>query len=316
MNKESEEIDLFELISKIFNPFKKFFAAIISAIIYLIKITLRKWYIIILSVIIGGVIGYVKNELRTDLYVTKAILKVNTVDIADAVSQLQNLNTLIEESSYDILAEQLNLKPEEVSNIYSINISYIYDINNDDLPDITDELGEYLSIRDTTIVRYTDRLGLSVQMQSMQSIKTIENAIVDYVNNNPYFVKEKQVNTQQLKSKIAFLDSEINKLKELQNIRYKQSDYKIDDDKYILKQNEKLYHNDILNLFEQKQRLEKQLALNSNIAEYSKNFSRYTTPKNFLTKMVARYSLILFVLSLLTLIFIDKRNVIKEFINN
>jgi hypothetical protein len=316
MNKENEEIDLFELISKIISPFKKFFASIISAIIYLIKITLRKWYIIMLSVIIGGLTGYVKNELRTDLYVTKAILKVNTVDIADAVSQLQNLNTLIEESSYDILAEQLNLKPEEVSNIYSINTSYIYDINNDNLPDITDELGEYLSVRDTTIVRYTDRLGLSVQMQSMQSIKTIEKAIVDYVNNNPYFVKEKQVNTQQLENKIAFLDSEINKLKELQDIRYKQSDYKIDDDKYILKQNEKLYHNDILSLFEQKQKLEKQLALNSNIAEYSKNFSRYTTPKNFLMTTIIRFSIALFILSLLALIFIDKRNVIKEFINN
>ncbi|GEM_PF-5107404 len=316
MNKGNEEIDLFELISKIVSPFRKLFTAIISAIMYLIKIVLRKWYIIMISIIIGGLIGYIKNELKTDLYVTKAILKVNTVDIADAVSQLQNLNTLIEESSYDILAEQLNLKSKDVSNIYSINISYIYDINNDGLPDITDELGEYLSVKDTSIVRYTDRLGLSVQMQSMQSIKTIENAILNYLNNNPYFVKEKEVNTLQLKNKIAFLDGEINKLQELQNIRYKQSDYKIDDDKYILKQNEKLYHNDILNLFDQKQKLEKLLALNSSIAEYSKNFSRYTTPKNFLTTMVIRYSIILSVLGLLILILIDKRNIIKEFIYN
>ena len=316
MEKRNDEIDLFELMGKIFHPFKVLFMALFSMCIYILKLCLRNWYYIALFVMVGASAGFLKNNTKDDTFITKATMKVNTVAISDVVSQIKNLNSLIEENSFAVLAEQLKIKYEEAEQIDEIYANYVYDINKDGIPDVIDEEEQYLMLKDSNIVRFPDRLGVSMKLKSMTSLAKIEDGLLMSVNVNPFFLKVKKTERLQKENKIAVLDTEIKKLTKLQELRYKREDYKFDKDKYILQHNEKLYHDDIISLFDQKQKLEKDLVLSKEIAEYSKHFSRYTNPKNLLFKYVINYGIMGFIISFLLLLFIDNRKLIRDFVNS
>ncbi|WP_281615423.1 hypothetical protein [Flammeovirga sp. SubArs3] len=128
--KNNDEIDLIELFSIIGNNIKQFINSIGHNFVYLLIYLYKKvyqWKLIIgVSIIIGGVIGFLMKD-SSQYYSSTATVNSPYLKGVDFTTELSELNSLCTEDGRELLAKQLNVSIETANIISEIQAIGYFD---------------------------------------------------------------------------------------------------------------------------------------------------------------------------------------------
>ncbi|MBE9467995.1 MAG: hypothetical protein IMY72_06695 [Bacteroidetes bacterium] len=298
MNKNNDEIDLIEIFSRIANWFKKLFNNIILFFI-------RNASLLLIFILIGVGLAVINYFISEKYYNTEIILQTNAVSSSDMINYLNKGNV------------------KEIAGINSLYVKeiksfYIIDINNDGQADYVD----YENVRDTSITnrRMRNKFSIQVSVYENAPIYNIKKSIITYINKNEYFQDVNNLRIKQLNNLIAKTDIELQKLDSLESINYfKSNPYLKETGKNMILLNEKkikLFHEDILSLYKDKQAYEKEITLYKNTVTVIHDFQPATQVENSITKKTKDFVIISFFIGLVCSIFIDQRKSLKVLIKS
>lgn len=126
----SEEVDLGQLFNLIGNAFYKLFAfigsifkAVFSVIVLTLKAVIVNFKIIVITMIISGVIGFVLDKYKPKLYSSTMLVKPYFDSKYQLVNTIDYYNALLESEEYEALSNVFSLKEEEVKDIVNFEIN-------------------------------------------------------------------------------------------------------------------------------------------------------------------------------------------------
>jgi len=150
---------------------------------------------------IGLIAGYIYYITKPSFYKVSMIVihsELTKKTYAGIIEQLDKLTTA---GSQQRLAEELKLPVELAGNILSI-----------DAVNINDEL-----LREDTSTKIKQPFKIIVELKSNRATDSLQNAIIDYVNNGPYLKRLKLEQNKSYREKISFIETELSKLDSLKN---------------------------------------------------------------------------------------------------
>ncbi|MCX7551317.1 hypothetical protein [Xanthomarina sp. F2636L] len=125
----SEEIDLvviFSLIGKginnIISFIKSIFKSILTVIVYTLRAFIVNFKIIILTMILAGVLGYVLDKLKPESYASTMLVKPYFESKYQLITNINYFNALIENENYNTLSSLFVLSEDEVKDIKEFDI--------------------------------------------------------------------------------------------------------------------------------------------------------------------------------------------------
>lgn len=299
----TDEIDLLELFNRIGLGIKKFSYWIIGLIKSFFLLLIRKSIWIITFSIIGGFVGYYFYNTTPRFYSSEMVARSNSMNNSVIVNSINLLNDLFENKNYNALSSYLGTSSKEAEKIRSIEAFYGIDINKDKIADFIDYDKTY-NPKDTTQKRLPDVFYLRINVYDETIFSNVRDGIKKYISTNPFILQNNEVRVRQAKSMISEYQSEISKLDSLQKVQY----FEVpkmqkggNSQMIVLNEKEaKLYHNDILSLYNKKLILEKDLVLNPDPITIIQDFTQLSKAENPLIKFLKTWVIVFAILGLLS----------------
>ncbi|NOU19907.1 MAG: hypothetical protein HOO91_20300 [Bacteroidales bacterium] len=315
----TDEIDLLELFSRIGLGIKKFSYWILELIRSFFLLLIRKSIWILSFSLIGGFVGYYFYNTTPRFYSSEMVARSNSMNNSVIVNSINLLNDLFENKNYNALSSYLGTSSKEAEKIRSIEAFYGIDINKDIIADYIDYNKTY-NPKDTTQKRLSDVFYLRISVYDESIFSNVRDGIKKYISTNPFILQNNEVRIQQTKSMITEYQSEINKLDSLQKVQY----FEVpkmqkggNSQMIVLNEKEaKLYHNDILSLYNRKLSLEKELVLNPDPITIIQDFTQLSKAENPLIKFLKTWILVFAIFGLLSSLIWQLRTKIWYLIKN
>lgn len=125
----SEEVDLiviFRLIGNAFNKLITFivsiFKAIFSVFIYTLRAFIVNFKIIIITMVLAGVLGYILDKVKPVSYTSTMLVKPYFESKYQLITNINYFNALIENENYETLSTLFEIPEEEVMDIGKFDI--------------------------------------------------------------------------------------------------------------------------------------------------------------------------------------------------
>lgn len=181
----SEEKDIFYLFSQIGHFFKVIGKAFWWLITYIFRITYRRWYIILIALVVGvvGAIYYSRPDNRR--YKVEGIVTTNGIGI-EKVRQMYTIlaNGLPEEKSHSqSVAHLLGITVAQAKRLSRFKTYNCVDIRGNGLQDYVDYKNSTNKL-DTLYHIMTDRLCLQFQTTDLTFVPTCEEILLNYFNSD------------------------------------------------------------------------------------------------------------------------------------
>ena len=267
--KSNDEIDLFELFSRVWLGFRNFFAAIKDFFVAFIIFTIRKSLWVGSFALIGILVGFLYSKaIRKSYY--SSMLEGNSGGVSNAVviDHINQLERMVKKP--EILANFLNMSLEEAKQIHSIKAFYGIDVNFDGIYDYVDEKNAYnpRSLKDTLMIRVPSIFFVKVQMYDEGILPVLRDRLFQHINNNAHIQTLFEADKSQKQALIDELDNEINRVVRLDSLQHLQRtgrDRGLDmagEKVYLFGSSEpelKLFNAEILSMHERKQELKREL---------------------------------------------------------
>jgi len=285
---------------------KNFFHWIIWLIQSFLLLLLRKSIWILSFAIFGGYVGYFSYKNTPRFYSSEMVARSNSMNNSVIVNSINLLNDLFENRNYSALGNYLGTSPNEAEKIKSIEAFYGIDINRDKIADFIDYKNIYAP-KDTTQKRLPDVFYLKINVYDENIFPNVRDGIKKYISTNPYILQNNEIRRQQTKSMIEEYQNEIKKLDSLQKVQYFETPkmQKAGNGQMIVlnEKEAKLYHHEILALYNKKLLLEKELAINPDPITIIQDFTQLSKAENpliqFLKTWVILFSFLGFSIALL-----------------
>lgn len=291
-NKESQELDLLDVLKSIGNAIAKGFMFLLEVIGLVFRLIFQYKYVCIACMVLFGILGYYLNKEK--IYRAETDLKLNSYSsyfVKDILDPLHLQSISCDSVS---LSSALNLPIHDTKTITNIESFYYIDIQNNGTPDYIDYKGDF-NANDTTMSVLTWRLRVRVEGKDTSVIHKMANAVSFLLTNNEQVKRENELRTNQLDERIAFVDREINLLDSLRRKEYfkKERDISVSMDKAILlnERDMKLFHSDLLDLNKVKQELEWERNFYSQGFVFENEFNFDPRPINGKMKTLPKYIL-------------------------
>lgn len=236
-----------------------------------LKITFRKWYVVIPVTIIGIVLGFWFSRIENRKYRAEGMAVVHGPMAAEikevvrplAVSMPQNINSGMS------MAEVLNCSPEITRGITQFRTIYVIDYLDNFTPDLVDYKGKH-QLEDTLNLVSNNYIVFELYTKDLSQLRNFEHALVDYINNNPMMQTKYQYHRQMLEYELDVCDKQLNYLDSLTKVFYfsypqgMQFDLESDPNKrsslILGNRSIKTLHEDIISLIQHKRDLEADLS--------------------------------------------------------
>jgi len=318
-SKPNEEIDLLELFSRMGQSIKRFFVWLYNLLTSFLLLLIRKSVWIISFSIAGAFVGYSFYQNTPRFYSSQMVAISNSMNNNVIVNSINLLNDLFESKNYNVLANYLSISPQMAEKIKSIGAYYGIDLNKDEITDYVDYDKKY-NPKDTTQKRLTDIFYLKISVYDETIFTNVRDGIKKYINTNPYIVENNNVRKQQDVTLIELYKKQIKKLDSLQKVQY----FEVpklqkggNNQLVLLNEKEiKLYHTDIINLYNAQLYLEKQLILNPDPVTVIQDFTQLAKADNPLIKFLKTWVVIFAIFGFSFSIFWQYRKRIWNLIRN
>jgi len=152
--------------------------------------------------LLGLLSGYIYYTIKPSFYKTSMVVIHSELTKKTYAEILDQLDKLTNTGSKQRLAEELKLPVELAGNILSI------DANN-----INDE-----PLREDTSSKVKQPFKIIVELKSNEASDSLQNAIVNYLNNSPYIKRLKEQQNKSYVERILFIERELSKLDSLKDL--------------------------------------------------------------------------------------------------
>lgn len=306
IQKHSDEIDLVELFSRMGKAIKSFFTWLLRLFNGFILLLVRKSLWLFSFSIIGIFFGYLVYKNTPRYYSSEMIARSNAINNSVVINSINLLNNLFENNNYKTLGSYFGITTQNAEKIKSIEAFYGIDVNRDNIVDFVDYEKKY-SPKDTTQKRLTDVFYLKISVYDEAVFKDARDGIKQYLNSNPYLVEYDAVRKKQALSLIEEYKNQIKKLDSLQKVQYFEvpSSQKSGSNQMIIlnEKEKKLYHAEIISLYNNQLGLERDLLLNPEPITIIQDFTPLAKVDNplikFLKVWVISFFILGFIISLL-----------------
>lgn len=281
------EIDLIDLMKNLYNfcrtNIKAFFTFLLRQSVWLVGF---------------GILGIgfsIFLSLNSKKYYSSSVqILSNNVNCNYVIAQIDALDGLLAKEDYQQLSSLLDIPESILPDVKSIKALHAIDANKDSIPDYMDELElAKRNPRDTSIRKMNNYFYLKLEVFSEQAFAPIAKSLTQYLNKsklltkeNTYSVLQKKLMLDEVKKQVSLLDS------------FQKVEYFIDSrgktaasqqTVFMSEKDKKLYHKDILGLYKQQLRLEKELELYSNVITITQDFPPLSAPENTLGLYLKKY---------------------------
>lgn len=188
---------------------------------YLQFVFIKARYYILIGLCAGLLWGYLYYITRPTLYRVSMVVEFNELTKKTYAEILDQLDNLARSGSGKTLAQELN-----VSDNTAFNIAFIDSKNMNDDP-----------LESDTSTRRWQPFKIIVGIKSTVVSETLQGAMINYLNNTPHLKKIKQEQRKISQEKLAFINSELQKLDSL----------KLEYNRFLAKPNAATFYNNAFN---------------------------------------------------------------------
>jgi hypothetical protein len=312
----NDEIDLLDLFRGLGRTLKRWGNVLVKALLISILFLIRRWIPLGISLIAGIIVAYLSRSTTESFYTSDLVLRTNIEYVDEIISYINRLHTYCTQENRNALSEAISLKPEQINNIGDVSAFWIIDNSKDGIPDYVD-YDESHSIYDTVNIRMTDRLDVRVQISSPQELSYLRQALINYLNSNPLFEQRNSLRLKQNQEIISRLNYDIAQLDSLQKLKYFEETKNLESKTsgqmiFLQEQKTQLVYPDIYNLYEKKQRMERDQLIYRDIVTILSDFALPSDRVNGGTYYAKFFVPLFFGITLIVLIFRANRKKLKE----
>ena len=296
-SKINDEIDIFEFCSRIWAAFKNFLISIKDIITTIFIYLIRKSLWIITFGLAGILTGFLLYSIFPKVYI--ASLEVDTGGVDNSVV-INHINKLYKPNNKlsnrpDSLANYLNLSREQIDAIHNIKAYYGIDVNKDGKQDYIDFAEKY-NPKDTNQVRIPSFVHVKVSVYDDSVLPALRNGLIQYVNKNAYLQRLFETDRDQKEQLLKGLESLDTLLKAQLS-----KDLMSDRGQVLILGNRpenQSFYKDILSLYEEKQKIEKSIRLNTEIILVIQEFSQLQHEEKTVFDMMTKYGIVMAIMGL------------------
>jgi len=270
-----DEIDLLTLFTKLGEFLKKAFLGLVSLIGSILVFLLRKWYYLLIAVVLTVISALILDNITEPQYSTDLIMRSNATTNQPIMASVNKLGDYAGSGNYEALSEELNLSLEVAGTIKGFETYWYYDIGEDGIYDGLDTEGRYLS--DTSVVKVDNEFVIRLEISDPGIVRIIEEGLLDYLETNPLLNALNKQRLSDLEAQLNQTQYEIEKLDSLQKREYYTNPDELrQKDGQIVFTSEKTvqtYHNDMFRLLTMKQEYERELNVYGGVVTIQESFS-------------------------------------------
>ncbi len=315
----NDEVDLLELFNRMGRSIRNGFNWVLSQLLNLFKLILRKSIWIIAFGIIGLIIAYLYYLNSRRYYSSEMIAISNAVNNSYVVGSINMLNDAFKQKNHATAASFLDMDINKIQQIKSVEAFYTLDLNKDNIPDITDYLRKW-NPKDTSIRRLSNYFVVRIDVFDENVFAGARDGLKKYIYKNKFIIDNNNERIRQNQILIQNIGSEIRKLDSLQTVEYfqlPQMQRAASNQMVVLNEKDrKLYHEQKLNLEKEKLRLEKEININSEPITIVQDFTPLSKAENPYSKYAVIMGLIFAMLGFATSIIWQYRTFIWDAIKN
>jgi len=160
---------------------------------YIIKVFNRSKLLLLAGLIVGLVLGYSQYSTKTKYYEVTMIIESTEVLNKTIAEMLKQLNNLVRTGSHKKLSAELKISENEARQVMLIEP---YTMKNEALE------------TDTTTRTYQP-FKIMARIKDPEITDKLQNAIFQYLNENPFSKKVKDEDRKMYVAKLAFIDKEL-----------------------------------------------------------------------------------------------------------
>ena len=267
----------------------------------------RQWKLILSFFIIGIVLGLLYDFFKSPYYETSATatsglsyfegiidpseLEYPIIDQKIAIDMVNGLGKIIENEEYIILANKLKISEDIAKTVKFIEAEQLYEL---DLENRRQKLSQF---------------SITIKVTDNQSINSVSNGFLNYFNNNGYSNMNYVLFKKQSPELIKYLDQEIKDLQSYRSNLNEKNDFEMSTIS-IANDNSESLQNQIIQLYEKKQALERDLQLLKPLSFVSEfPVYRKTSSRTLLRTGILSFGFLL--LGFITALFRDVKSFMK-----
>lgn len=285
---KEDEIDLARVFSSIYNSFLTVLKIIVRFFFTLIDNIYANLKVIAALTIIGSLLGLAYFYITKPYYESSMTLSSDYFRGELLANSIQNLNEVCEERNSRVLASLLNIPVSKAQNIKEIKLSPVISQNYRMLLDLYASEEKYQGKLDSLLL-YNDQSNfqLNVEVYDTAALNGLDTVLANYIKSNEYVKKRIEVdriNLLSLKNKLIRDSGSLDTLKRniAASIKSSGDAGRSGTNNVILGEKSvnpiEIYEQDLV-LYNQRQEIERQLALNAEI-EIIEKFIPYADPKS------------------------------------
>lgn len=286
--KERDDIDLTKVFSKIYETFLIISKLVIRFIFTLADTIFANFKLIIVITIIGGLLGlgyFYSNKpyYESNMTLSSDYFKGELLD-----NSIRNINEVAIEGNTNVLSDLLNISKKKAGNIKSIKVNPLLSHNYRMLLELYSKEEKYKGKLDSLLI-YNNQstFQLAVEVYDTAALKGLDTVLVNFIKNNDYVKKRIAVDRENLVNLKQKLNKESGSLDTLKrsiaaSLRSSGDAGRNGTNNVILGEKSvnpiEIYREDLA-IYNQRQEVERQLALNAEI-EVIEKFIPYAEPKS------------------------------------
>lgn len=267
----------------------------------------RQWKFIFSFLLAGILLGFVYDQIKTPYYESAATvtsglsyfegiidpseLDYPIIDQKIAIDMVNALGDVVVSGEYEVLAKTLEISIETAQMIKLIEAEQLYEL---DLENRRQKLSQF---------------KITVRVLDNQSIELLQAALLNFFNKNAYSNKNYTLFKEQAPELILYLDQEIIDLRDYRNQIKNKSDVELSSIS-IANDKSELLQNQIIQLFERKQSIERDLELLNPISFVSE-FPVYKNPKSRTLVRIGILGILFLITGFFLALFREVRNVVE-----
>lgn len=186
-----------------------------------IRMSFRKWYIVMPITFLGIVLGYYFSRYENRIYNAEGVAIVNGPLTSEVKEAMRPLTSALPPHIKPEMAlkERLGLSDEQAKGLMLVRSYYVIDCLNDSTPDKIDKSGNH-NMSDTLNVISNRYIALAVRTKNLTNLADVENAMVSYLNNNPVLHAKYETHRKVLEEQLGICDNQLQYLDSLSKVFY------------------------------------------------------------------------------------------------
>lgn len=312
-NKNQEkELDLLDLIKIFWNVLITYF---FKPLIVVIKIGLRKWYVLFVAVVLGVLISVLVPGLIMKRHKAEVLLQNKVSASATCIQDIEGLSVM----KRNRLASLLNLEEEVLENLVALKPHRVISSDSLFINYFVDERDIMNDTKKNEYKVHPSLFSLEVLSKDTASLSIFADAVLDYLNNRSSISILNERRLSSMRSELRTFKNEIEVLDSLRYIQYFTNDANqvvlgTSGETFSIKDKNQWIQSDLIGLKSRVIALEQALRNDTLAVEKLTELSIPEVYKNHPFRTAPIYAIILFLLSYVLIICNEYKDKIKEWV--